>query len=593
MKNKLYKIILGGLLATSVLSCNSFLEEKNPNSLNSDDFGSTPEQLNSSLTAVYSTFKEKSLLNIVNESRRDDMCFPGTQQFPLINDQFYHKTFNSATSTIADKWSRLYKGIFRANQAIINYYKVYPEEEELDLLGEEVVLEEDDTHRAILAQARFFRGLFHFYAYNTFNEGKVVKFDFVPTAEQDFYQPPTDPAEMREFFRADFEFAKKNLPIEWESKDVGRVTAGAAAAVLGKSYLYEGDYITAGEYFKDVIENYGYDLTSDFLDNFREDTEFNSETILEINYSSNFNTEFNVNDDASTSNDIVRGFVTQNFGGWGTIQPAFWLTMAYRNDPLDPTDNRNYYIDEDGNSQLRPFSLRTSNSIVMIDNDIDDYYQNAPWSYGNKLFNQKQAYFKKYSRFETRTTELGDDNIARSGLNVTVIRLADVYLMYAETLIKGGADEAGVNEALKYINKVRYRSALELIGPSSTSEYAASQHNEKSYTARELMDHLMYIERPLELSVEGHSIRWMDLRRWGIIGDRFKELADRMYHVDKFVTPENKTVWASVLYNGDIGDDRVHLNRSEFETSVQNYVPSLHDYMPIPSVETAANPYFN
>ncbi|WP_044211061.1 RagB/SusD family nutrient uptake outer membrane protein [Flammeovirga sp. OC4] len=592
MKKKLYKVILGTLLASSMWSCQSFLEEKNPNALNSDDFGSTPEQLNSSLTAVYSTFKEKSLLNIVNEVRRDDICFVGTQSFPLVGDQLYHKTYNSATATIADKWSRIYKGIFRANQTIANYYKVYPEEFELDEKGEEIPITEDNLHRVVLGQARFFRGLFHFYAYNTFNNGRVVKFDFVPTAEQDFYQAPQEPAAMREFIREDLEFAMKNLPISWAESQAGRVTAGAASAVLGKTYLYEGDYENAALYFKDVIDNYGYTLTTNYIENFREESEFNTESILEVNYSSNFNTEFNINDDASTSNDIVRGFVTRTFGGWGTLQPSFWLALLYKNEPIDPTDPRNYYVDEDGQTKVRPYSLRASNSVVMID-DIVPYYQSLPYEYGNKLFNQKQAYFRKYSRWETRTTELGDDNVARSGMNVTVIRLADIYLMYAEALIKGGTDEAGVNEALRYINKVRYRSALELIGPSSVSDYSGSQHNEQTYSAQELMEHLMYIERPLELAVEGHAIRWLDLRRWGVIGDRFKDLAQRKYHVDKYVTPDNKNIWASVLYEGEDPAGRTHLNRVEFETSAQNYVPQLHDYFPIPSVESAANPYFN
>ncbi|KXX66517.1 RagB/SusD family nutrient uptake outer membrane protein [Flammeovirga sp. SJP92] len=593
MKNKLYKVILGGLLASTMWSCSSFLEEKNPNALNSDDFGSNPEQLNSSLTAVYSTFKEKNLLAISNEVRRDDMCFVGTQVAPLTGDEFYHKTYNSSTGIIAERWARIYKGIFRTNQVIANYYKVYPEEEEMDANGEEIVITEENTHRYILAQARFFRGLFHFWAYNSFNEGRVVKYDFVPTAEEDFYQAPLEPAEMREFFRGELEFAMKNLPISWESQHLGRVTAGAASALLGKSYLYEGDYENAALYLKDVIDNYGYALTTDFLDNFREETEFNSESILEINYSSNFNTEFNINDDASTSNDIVKSFVTRTFGGWGTLQPSYWLALAYKTDPMDPTDARNYYVDEDGVEKLKPYSLRASNSVVMID-DIVPYYQSLPYTYGNGLFNQKQAYFKKYSRWETRTTELGDDNIARSGLNITVIRLADVYLMYAEAMIKGGSDAAGIAEALKYINKVRYRSALELIGPSSTSDYATSQHNEKTYTAQELMEHLMYVERPLELSVEGNSIRWFDLRRWGVLEERFEDLAQRKYHVDKFVTPDNKNIWASVLFEGDHPDEaKQHLNRNEFSTSATNYIKSLHDYFPIPSVEAASNPYLN
>ncbi|OHX64678.1 RagB/SusD family nutrient uptake outer membrane protein [Flammeovirga pacifica] len=592
MKKLINIIIAGVCLLPTMWSCAGFLEETNPNAMTTSIFGSTPEELNMGLTAVYSTFKEKNLLAIVQESNRDDMTIIGVAKALPTNNEYYYKTFNSATSIVSDKWSRLYKGIFRANQVIENYYKLYPEELELDLAGEEVIIEdENDTHRFIIAQARFFRGLFHFYLHSSFNNGSVIIFDFIPENETDFYQYLQDESVVREFFLKEFEFAKANLPVEWIGADQGRVTSGAAAALIGKSYLYSGEYDKAAEYLKDVIDNYGYTLTENINDNFSEYGEFNSESILEISYSNTFNQEFNGGDDAQTANDLPQAY--SFIGGFGGHQPSLWLTMAYKDDPMDPTDNRNYYEDESGIMVLRPYSLRASYSIALVD-DIVPYYQTYPFEQNQPFRNQRTSYFRKHTRWETHTSEI-ENGLIRSGLNVRVIRLADVYLMYAEAMIKGGKDDAGIAEALKFINKVRYRSALELIGPSASSEYASSQHNEVTYNAQSLMEHLMYIERPLELSIEGHAIRTIDLRRWGITKQRFEELSTREYHVGTFtgVDASGKTInkWGSVLFNG--ASDNNAVNKNEFGISAVNYVNSLHDYWPLPNAETISNPNFN
>ena len=57
-----------------------------------------------------------------------------------------------------------------------------------------------------------------------------------------------------------------------------------------------------------------------------------------------------------------------------------------------------------------------------------------------------------------------------SGINYRLIRLADIYLMYAECLIKGGASDGNVQSAINAINKVRHRAGVVLIGKSEQGE---------------------------------------------------------------------------------------------------------------------------
>ena len=116
-----------------------------------------------------------------------------------------------------------------------------------------------------------------------------------------------------------------------------------------------------------------------------------------------------------------------------------------------------------------------------------------------------------------------------SGINYRLIRLADIYLMYAECLIKGGASDGNVQSAINAINKVRHRAGVVLIGKSEQGEFKRYTYDEKEYAASDVMNHLMYVERPLELCMEGHAIRVIDLRRWNITKERFDQLASDEY----------------------------------------------------------------
>ena len=96
------------------------------------------------------------------------------------------------------------------------------------------------------------------------------------------------------------------------------------------------------------------------------------------------------------------------------------------------------------------------------------------------------VYFKKYSGS-------ADENFY-SGTNISLIRFADVLLMYAEALNENGKTDLAIAE----INKVRERGGavpLNMMGQS------------------ELRDQIRHHERPVELSME-FGIRWFDLYRW-------------------------------------------------------------------------------
>ncbi len=580
MRHIIFSSILVITLILAVSSCQDFLEEVNPNELSTDNYWKTLDDCNAGLTAVYGAFKDNDLLAVVAETQRSDLSPPAIED---AQNPYYNQTFTNASDAPNGKWEALYTGIFRANQVIKAISDIEP-----TLTTEE----EKETSAVIVAQARFFRGLFYFYLHNSFNNGSVIIYDFVPENEADFYEELSQPGEVKEFYLEDLDFAYMNLPAKWTAtNDLGRVTSGAAAAVMGKSYLYEKDYEEAKKYFKDVIENsdYGYQLAEHVGDNFTTRNELNSESILEIVYSLNFKQEIDVWSDLQTSTTL--NYYFSRVGGWSLVYPTAWLVMKYKEDPLDDADPRNYVTDEDGTTRLRKYSLRTSYSIALVDDPDLDYYMTTPAQAA--IFNEyKTAYYRKYTNWDIVENENDIVPKLRSGINIRVIRLADVYLMYAECLIEGGTNDAGVEEAMLYINKVRRRSALQLIGPNASGEFPLNSHDNRNYDAASLMDHLIYHERPLELSAEGHAIRTLDLRRWGITKQRFEELSTRVYHGEdySFTTEEGETDarWQSVLHYGPAENPTDNIQ--QYVQSAANYNENIHGYWPIPITEINANP---
>ena len=111
-------------------------------------------------------------------------------------------------------------------------------------------------------------------------------------------------------------------------------------------------------------------------------------------------------------------------------------------------------------------------------------------------------------------------------------------------------------------------------------ELTQSDHH-LSYSSLSLMDHIMWVERPLELMFEGHDIRWEDLTRWGKVKEQYERLASKTYVMS-----------AKVLYEYDPTIHSALTPIKEFVEAANVYSPEAHDYFPIPSAELNSNPDF-
>lgn len=243
----------------------------------------------------------------------------------------------------------------------------------------------------------------------------------------------------------------------------GKISIGAVKTLLGKVYLTRKEYDLAASKLKDVIDMHVYSLESNFTSLFSEGNDDKGESILEIEFASGNQGEghgFALHFYPNVINmDVFPGGII----GGGRCVPSKTLWNAY----------------EDGDIRR---DTELGNKLPMVDGTTTDYY-----------------FCKKFIDFSATTTSDG-------GVNFTLLRYADVLLMYAEVLNELNKTD----EALSYINQVRKRAQVANLEGLSQGQLRLAIEK----------------ERQLELCFEGH--RWFDLKRTGrlleVINEDFENL---------------------------------------------------------------------
>ena len=596
MKKIIYKFCLLILTLSVSYSCvkEEFFDVTNPNEIAKNNFWRNLSETSLGLNTVYQSLHNPGVLNKINEMLRSDMGYPGYGRPIAQNtEEFYLHTYNGSSNSIRLKWEATYTGIFRANQVI----------EALENIKGTIAEADMPEWTSQMAQARFFRGLFHYYLYTTFNEGKIIIRDFVPQTQDDFNKPLSSASEVLTFLREDLDYAHKNLykKGEYPDNDISRATSGAAATILGTTYLQELDYNTAKTYFNEVITQHPYQLETDLTKMFTSASgEFNSESILEINFS-NDNIQYDLSqwDGSSGTNWLNQ----QTSNTRGAVGPA-WIALQYKTEAMDDKDLRNFYNDPNNNNQLtkRNVPLRASSMMALVDDAQTQYYLVQTSAYAR--FHGTAwgfAWWKKYQNHDIVSNESQlEGGAVFSPKNVTLNRLSEVYLMQAECLIKTG----DVPGALELMNAIRKRWGLVLLGKPNgdTSRTYDRDDTDPEFTADELMVQLMKVDKPLEMGAEGHSIRFLDFLRWKKsdnygLKERLEELSSETYYAQNFtyVNEEGQTRtrnnFPSLVATQPSGN---HIRVDyEYDISVLNFNESLHYYYPIPFTEVNANPNIN
>ena len=484
MKSALY--LLPFLVLATLTGCSDFLEEVPTTEVTELDFFQDTENAQLAVNAMYDPLGWGESAAVVGSDGHSyefiigDICSDDSEKGSVDSDQqgiTQLKYFTAApgNTNLNMLWGKHYVAIARANYVI-------------DRLTDSPIAEEDKVE--FEAEARFIRGYSYFLLVRIF--GEVPLFDSPVTPEQlnnkDFTNSTL--TDIYAQIDGDFEFAKDNLPIKGV-REVGRANAGAAAAYLSRSMMYQiGTNNSSGYTWGNVLDltdeliagDFGtYDLVSNYAMLFDTEGENSIESIFEIQSVDTGVDPFSEGPYIGSEWSVFQH--PQFMGGWGFNTPSADLANAYEaNDPRRP--NVALAIGE------HAFGIEMENSE-----------RNKTGYYTRKAILHPDEW----------ATEKG------SGYNIRKFRYADILLMNAEAAYHTG----NAGQAVARLEAIRNRASQS----TYPRGYFTAEPDAFSDTGFSALDNTLipgsgpallefiYLERRRELAME--HLRFWDLVRTG------------------------------------------------------------------------------
>jgi hypothetical protein len=439
-------------------------------------------------------------------------------------------SYNASHKRITDEWGYHYTGIRKTNILLANIDKVPGLDETLK--------------NRMRGEARFIRA-FHYFNLTSWY-GDVPLVENVLTVEESLVLTRASQQSIIDFIHADLDFAASVLPTNtgYAAADRGRITKGAALALKARLALYREDWdavISISEKFFSG-EAGTYALFNNYGGLFNPANEYNSEIILDVQYVP-----------VQRTHSVQRYFIPKTEGKLVTsIAPTQELVDSYLMENGLPIDAAGSGYDESD-----PYSNRDPRLVATI---VYDGYvwtrgdgstleiRTLPGTGDNSIDREDASptgyYFAKY--FDPTADA---DN--RSGLNLILIRYAEILMMYAEAKHEKGqlTEEVWDNT----IRKIRQRAGF---------SDAAALDFDASWNTDELTE-IIRNERKVEFAMEG--LRIFDIRRWRIAEDVLN-------------------AWAHGIRVGDPAIDNGYKR-----VDLRSFDPSKHYLWPIPQRERDLN----
>ncbi len=444
----------------------------------SDNYYANEEQATAALVGVYDAIRKNSggfenIITMMNAGS-DDFYAGGGGSSDGAGIQGFSTHTLTSTTVPGSFWNDHYQGIFRANTLLVKL----PE-----------VAMADNLKARFAAESKALRAIYYFNLVRMFKNVPLLLDPLTATNMYDVEQaaPEAVYTQIEKDLSEAISVLPATVPAATES---GRLTKGAAQAMLGKVYLYEGKKTEAAAVLAQVngtpgaTNQYGNKLLSNFNDLWVFSNKFNAESLLEVSHTSAGNSDWGFwgsgKDEGNSVNVMVgpRSY-SRPTGSTAADLPSGWSFNVITQDLYDA-------IKLDPRFGATVFDLKALKAAGQADY-IGGY--------------QDTGYF--LNKFLPRKTDVRTGGGAAElnyKQNSYVIRLADTYLMEAEALGSGARAQA-------LLDAVRTRVGL----PSVPVTLAAIKN-----------------ERRMELAGEGH--RFFDLVRWG---DGTSKLASRGFVAGK------------------------------------------------------------
>ncbi|WP_258101473.1 RagB/SusD family nutrient uptake outer membrane protein [Marinoscillum pacificum] len=471
--------------------------------------------------------------------------------------QFFYKSFNESNPYINGGFQGLYNVISYANLIIDDMPTIAS--------GNGVSQEVID---AALAEARFFRGAAYFLLVEYFEEVPIIEQPAPKIAAGDLFQPKNTAASIYEFARRDLAFAAENLPA---SDVAGRITEWAAKGMLAKLHVTLGqrahggasfgsveDFQTAANYAADVINNSGLSLAPDYENLFKISNEDDPEILWGIQF---------INQGYGTGNSRQARYarhsrITGDAQAWGGGKG---MTVNYV---------QNLEANAEGATDLR------RRAIYMQNNDYYSYIGEG-YLYENVSRDDDGVQLEGATPTLNSLKKYVVGGVADHGyvisnqdspLDMYMLRLADVYLLYAEAML---GSSNSLNGGPGYEAYVAVRNRADLDAPADGNMTYADLFN----------------ERRVEFGLEGQA--WIDVRR-----RYYRNAADALAYLNN----QNRTArYYRIDPNDDMENDNdgyelvqggggVGSNPSNVNTDPRVTFTEADMVLPLPAAQVTVNP---
>ena len=519
-------------------SCSDFLEQENTYQASEEGFFTSDESVRQATAPLYNyvwnDFNGKFYYS-VGDGRSNNLTARWSDYiYPYTNF-----TENSLSPGLEDAWGSFYSVVAQSNYVIADI-----RDKTSDAVTEEAKIQG-------IAEARFMRGVAYWYIGSVWNKGII----YTNTKEQINHSvvPANRGVDVIEFAIRDLEYAARHL--SKTASDPGRVTCYSAYGMLSRVYLsmaglttdgiYDGTNIatdfnrgTRNPYYLDLAAEAAlkcmegpYSLMPEYADLFTiEKWNNNSESVFQLQW--------------------LQGSTASI--GWGcnnSISAFFsWSTMVGETNWGNAT-----YASYDMVRTYDPKDRKRRHATIAT---VGEYYPNLNVQGGGYIYNETETgYDNKCNVVKHVVGTIKDNGISyqqSSGVNTYMMRLAEVYLNYAEAIL-GNSESTRDADALKYFNMVRSRAGMD----------------EK----RTLTYDDIHYERRIELAYEGQY--WYDLVR-------------RAYYKQQEVVNYLNSQERNAGYEWDENEICQYAKTSD-GTGVST-ATAYHLYLPLSDVDLGRNP---
>lgn len=555
MKKALY--IFATSLLLSVSGCSGFLDIENKTTISDKVFPTTVDQIDLMLTTAYYGSHAYGLYGQYWFNCGIYMWDHTTDVDNTYDDRGQLLLQNASTdnSYVRRQYSDIMKWVEKSNEVTdaIDTYRA----------NNDVSADEDARLNYMRGQALFNRALAYWHGQIFFEiESKegglgLPLYDHVPITVADMQTPRSTTSDTWEFVIKTLTEASELL--KGYNSDQTRATEWAAKGLLAKVYMQARQPQKALPVLEDIINNSGKRLVSPdvyskmfYVSNVWGDSyQFNEESLYELDMTTNWGGGPRNNKTGSSMQMILAPWVlnldidvspagpneldprTSKAGGWGNNYVAdgnlvrFGFTLG---GPGKRIANPDYDASKPRSIDNFPLIVRpeyVAQSIAVRENKVADprlylsaaqtyidthldetgrlTYVDKPQSMYAEVPDKLAWSYKKYMNMDGLENQINFSSPA----NFYIIRMADIYLLYAEALKDSRPDVA-----LEYVNKVHRRAYGYPVDEASPVDYVSFTDVTKASPEDHLHNDVLKYERWAELFAEGQW--WWDVRRWEI-----------------------------------------------------------------------------